>query len=148
MNWSPLVLLAAGVLWAADAGTDEAGKKDLEKLEGDWAAVEYTADGQKLPTDDAQSLFRTVKGNDYTVLRFDKVIGKGTFTIDATKDPKTIDFLPATAKDKSQALPGIYQIDGDRVKFCYAPAGKERPKEFASKEGSMVTLVVWEREKK
>jgi uncharacterized protein (TIGR03067 family) len=148
MRWSFLVLLSAGVLWAADAGSDDANKKDLEKLQGDWAAVEYTVDGQKLPDDDAQALFRTVKGNEYTVSHFEKVIGKGTFTIDATKDPKTIDFLPATAKDKSGALLGIYAIDGSRAKYCYAAAGKERPKEFASKTGSMHTLVIWEPEKK
>ncbi|HEV3260314.1 MAG TPA: TIGR03067 domain-containing protein [Gemmataceae bacterium] len=148
MKWSPLVLLAAGVLLAADAGTDDASKKDLEKLQGDWAAVEYTVDGQKLPDDDAQALFRTVKGNEYAVSHFDRVVGKGTFTIDATKDPKTVDFLPATAKDKSQALLGIYKVAGGRVTYCYAAAGKERPKEFASKAESMHTLVVWEREKK
>ena len=42
----------------------------------------------------------------------------------------------------------IYAIEGGRVKYCTAAAGKERPKEFSSKEGSMHTLVVWEREKK
>src|SRR5262245_39735599 len=82
-----LLLASVGLLLAADAPQDAASKKDLEKMQGDWVVVSYVRDGEKIPDDDAQALFRTVKGNEYTVSRFDKVIGGGTFTIDATKKP-------------------------------------------------------------
>ena len=103
-------------------------------------------DGQKLPDDDTQSLFRTMKGDQYTVFLFRKAIGKGTFKIDASKKPKTIDFQPAAAK--AQPLLGIYEFDGDAWRICYANPGKERPTEFTPKEGTGYTLAVWEREKK
>jgi hypothetical protein len=45
-------------------------------------------------------------------------------------------------------LLGIYELDGDTVKFCFGGPGKERPTEFTTKEGSMRTLSVWKRDKK
>ncbi|HZY88466.1 MAG TPA: hypothetical protein VFE78_26750, partial [Gemmataceae bacterium] len=77
MNRVVLLLLAAGPLAAADAPAGDS-KKDLEQMQGDWAADSFVTDGMKLPDDDAQALFRTVKGDAYTVSRFKKVAGKGT----------------------------------------------------------------------
>ena len=42
---------------------------------------------------------------------YDKVAGKGTFTIDATKQPKTIDALPTIGRAKGKPMLGIYEID-------------------------------------
>jgi uncharacterized protein (TIGR03067 family) len=134
------------MLFAADQGPDEAKRKDLEKMQGEWQAASYVVDGMQLPDDDAQALFRTVKGEQYTVFRFSKPIGKGTFTIDATKKPKTIDSQPAQPNVKP--ILGIYELDRDTLKVCNARPGQERPQEFASKPGSGHTLTVWQREKK
>jgi len=89
-----------------------------------------------------------MKGDQYTVFLFKKVIGKGTFKIDASKKPKTIDLQAAGAVAKGQPILGIYDFAGDTWKICYANPGKERPKEFTAKEGSGHTLAVWERERK
>jgi uncharacterized protein (TIGR03067 family) len=142
------LMLAVGSLLLADEPKQEAGRKDLEKMQGDWALVSLTRDGMKFPDEEAQALFRTVKGNRFTVARYEKEVGKGTFSIDATKKPHTIDFVPDTAKDKSQAMLGIYKWGGEKLVICYAPPGKARPTEFTSKEGQMQTLAVWEREAK
>jgi len=119
----------------AGAGNDPSAK-DLEAMQGDWAVIEYVVDGIKSEDDNAQSLFRTIKGN----------LGSGTIKLDATRMPKTIDSIP----DKMPGKPflGIYEIDGNRVKVCYAPPGKDRPTELASKKGSEHTFMIWEREKK
>ena len=141
-------LLAAGLLIAAGPPTRDPTKQDLEKLQGDWAALSMVVDGVRASDDEAQSLFRTVKGNQYTVYLFNKAIGKGTFQLDATKKPRTIDARPAGAPAGSKPLLGIYEFAGGRWKVCFAPPGKERPADFAAKAGSGHTLTVWEREKK
>jgi uncharacterized protein (TIGR03067 family) len=143
------LLLTVAVLLAADQPPADATKKDLEKLQGDWAAVSFVSNGFKLADDDAQAYFRTIKGNQYTVSRYDKVMGKGNFTLDATKKPKTIDietYLPGGKK--GPPVLGIYEFDGEKWKLCHGRPGSERPTAFESKEGSGLSLTVWEREKK
>jgi uncharacterized protein (TIGR03067 family) len=142
-----LMLLTAVLLVAAD-GPADANKKDLEKLQGDWGVASQVIDGRKVADDEAQTLFRTVKDDTYTVFYYDKQIGKGTFTIDATQKPKAIDARPAGAAKGSPPLLGIYEVEGDTYRVCFAPAGKERPKDFACQAGSGHTLTVWKREKK
>ena len=139
-----VITVVALVFLAAEAPKQDAGKKDLERMQGDWNAVEMVRDGVKLSDDEVEIIFRTVKGDQYAVSLFDKVIGKGTFKLDATKKPKAIDALPTGGK----TMLGIYEFDGGRLKTCFAPSGKERPTEFRSKENSGHTLTVWEREKK
>lgn len=148
------VVLALSV--AAGAGGDEADKKadankaDLKAMQGDWSGDAFTRDGLPAPAEDAQALFRTVKGDRYTLSRFRKTVGSGKFTLDATKSPKEIDFLPdAPAKGKPvPALKGIYKIEKGRITMCYGPPGGKRPAKFESPEMSGVVLVVWVREGK
>jgi uncharacterized protein (TIGR03067 family) len=143
------VLILAVLAWPAiDDQAADASKKDVEKLQGDWVAVAYTIDGTSLPDDDVQAFFRTIKGNEYAVSRYRKVIGRGTFKLDATKSPKTLDAIPANAPAGGKPILGIYSIEGDRLKFCVAAPGKDRPTEFSAKEGSGHTLTEWEREKR
>src|ERR1700722_8697638 len=145
----PRLLLAPMIMWlmAPAAGQDDASKKDLQMLQGDWAAIVMVQDGQAMPKDDAQAYFRTITGNKYSVFRYDKTLAKWTFTIDATKTPKTIDARPE-GNDKGAPSLGIYDFDGGKLKLCTAKAGMERPTAFESKPGSGHSYSVWEREKK
>jgi uncharacterized protein (TIGR03067 family) len=142
------ILLLGGLLVAAEP--EDANKKDLKAMQGDWAGDSLTRDGMAFPADDAQALFRTVKDDSYTVYRFRKKVGSGKFTIDATKSPREITIIPdAPPKGKpAPAIPGIYKIDGDRITMCYSTPGGKRPTKFESTEDSGLTLAVWVREKK
>jgi uncharacterized protein (TIGR03067 family) len=141
-----LLILASVVLVAA--APEDAVQKDLDLMQGDWQAISMTRDGLAYPEEDAQALFRTVKGDQYTVFRFDKPIGKGKLTLDPTKSPKTFDAHAAGPGGKEMVLLGIYEIGKDRLRLCVAAHGKERPKTFDAPEGSGLTLSVWVREKK
>jgi uncharacterized protein (TIGR03067 family) len=132
---------------SADIPIADASAKDLAKMQGDWMVVSITSDGRKLSDDEAQTLFRTVTGNKYTIFNFNKPISKGTFKIDATKTPKTIDSTPAGAA-KSPPMLGIYEFEGDTLKICNASPGLPRPTSFDAKEGSNRTKIIWRPEKK
>jgi uncharacterized protein (TIGR03067 family) len=138
MKYALFSILAAALFTAADAS-----KEDLEKMQGEWAAVSMTRDGQKFSDDEAQAFFRTVKGDEYTVHHFRRVLGKGRFTIDASKKPKTIDVTTNGLK-----VLGIYELDGNTYRVCTGLPGKERPTDFTSPEGSGRTLATWERDKR
>ena len=47
MRWKALVILAAGVLTAADAPQGDAAKKELQKLQGTWVPVSLTVNGKE-----------------------------------------------------------------------------------------------------
>jgi uncharacterized protein (TIGR03067 family) len=132
---------------AAVAAPSDPNAADLARMQGDWMVSSMIADGMKLPDEEAQSLFRTVEGDKYNVSRYAKRVGYGTFVIDATKSPATIDSTPATADPKKKIL-GIYQWDGERLQVCNAQLGFPRPKTFEAKLGTGHTMIIWEREKK
>lgn len=143
MRTALLTLLAAVVIAAAPGD-----RKDLEKMQGDWACTRMVISGMQLPDDDAGAMFRTIKGDEYTVFRFDKQIGMGTLKLDPNRTPRTIDALPSGPAGKGKPILGIYMLDGEMLTLCFAAPGKDRPTAFESKEDSGHTLTVWTREKK
>jgi len=141
-----LILTLAALLSAPnDQAADEATAADLRKMQGDWVVTTMKINGEVYPDDAAQVLFRTVKGSEYTVSRFSKVIGGGAFQLDATQTPRTIDSTPKNSADGKPLL-GIYEFEGDKLKICNALPGKPRPKNFKAGLLSGHTLIVWEPE--
>jgi uncharacterized protein (TIGR03067 family) len=138
------VLLPAG----GDQASAEANTGDLAKMQGDWRTVSVIDSGVKVADDEAQTLFRTVSGNQYRLFRFSKPLTQGTFTIDATKRPKTIDVMPTASKGPAKPILGIYEFNGTTLWICNARPGKPRPTDFEPKQGSGNSRVVWEPEKK
>ncbi|HZV04364.1 MAG TPA: TIGR03067 domain-containing protein [Gemmataceae bacterium] len=147
MKRLPVLLLVFLLTAGAERANEDAAAEDLKRMEGDWVVASMEVEGMKVPDDDAMALFRSVKGDRYTVSRYRKVVGKGTIKLDATKKPRAIDALPDGATHKTKPLLGIYEFEGNKMKLCFARPGMARPTEFRSKEDSGHTLTVWQREK-
>ena len=142
-----LLSLAALMLFAVVAFAQEEAKNgDLPKFQGKWAIASVVADGKELPADVVKVFTMTFKDDTYRV-----VIGKekteGTFTLDASKKPKTIDIVPDSGPDRGKKQPGIYEFDGDKIKICAAQPNKERPTTFDTKDKTGYTLMILRREK-
>jgi uncharacterized protein (TIGR03067 family) len=137
------VLVLVGVTGAQDAA-----KKEVTLLEGEWSMVSGEANGQSLPEDAVKGGKRVAKDGETTITLGGKVYLKAKFTIDPTKKPKAIDYTMTEGPTKGKTHLGIYELEGDTVKFCFAAPGKDRPTEFTAKEGSDQTLSVWKRDKK
>ena len=142
------VILAIGLLVAAD----NPGKGDLDKLSGTWLTVSLVSDGKTLvgekdPPKKGPATKLAYEGNKWMVKVGDKTVAMGIFKIDATKTPKEIDIMDESGMKNDKTKLGIYELDGDSYKYCLAPAGKPRPTEFTSKEGSGHSLGVSKREK-
>jgi uncharacterized protein (TIGR03067 family) len=139
-----VVILAVSLLLGADDKQADA-KKDQEKLQGDWTLQSGERDGEPFPEDLVKALKRTITGDKFAVTRDGETLAKGTLTLDAGQKPKTID-IKLEGADKP--IQGIYELEGDTFKLCYAAPGEARPKEFATKTGSGLTLAVWKKAKK
>jgi uncharacterized protein (TIGR03067 family) len=142
------IALTTGLLMAAD----DPSKDDLEKLRGTWLTVSLVDDGktivdEKTPPKERAATKLAYEGNKWVIKVGDKAVASGVFKIDATRTPREIDILDESGEKNEKTKLGIYELTGDTYKFCLAPAGKPRPKEFASKAGSGHSLGVSTREK-
>ena len=146
MKTKILAVLVIGILAAVTVRAADSDKKELDKLTGTWTAVSIEHDGKKASEEDAKKVKLTVKGEHYTLQTRDQMI-EGTHKLDATKKPKQIDAMRTKGPDAGQTLKGIYELDGDTFKACFAPAGKDRPTEFATKEGDDYRLMTFKWEK-
>jgi len=139
--------VAVMVIVGSVAGQEDA-KKEMAKLEGEWSMVSGTADGYPLPEAAVKTGKRVAKDGQTTINLLGKVYFKAKVTIDPARKPKAIDYAMTEGPTKGKTQLGIYDLDGDTVKFCFAAPGKERPTEFTAKAGSERTLSVWKRDKK
>jgi uncharacterized protein (TIGR03067 family) len=141
------VLLALPLLLGAEGDKDNAKKTALE---GVWKAVTATQDGKE--QSDTREHTLTFTGDTFAIARNGETVIKGTFKVDAAKKPGTIDMLVKESKGdrhNDKSVLGIYELDGDSLKWCAAePGATERPAEFKAEDGSKRLLVNLKREKK
>jgi uncharacterized protein (TIGR03067 family) len=150
-------LLVALVSWAGlvcvpdVASADDFKKSDKEvngRFAGSWKVVSMERDGKEIG--EAFKGAKWVFTKTTLAARFPGE-GEAKFAYQARKGDKvgTIDLeVVESARDggpRKRVYVGIYSLEGDALKICYAATGKERPKEFATKADSRNTLVVLKR---
>jgi uncharacterized protein (TIGR03067 family) len=141
----PMIVVLALV---GAAGAQDAMKKEMAQLEGEWSMVSGEANGLSMPKETVSNGKRVAKDGETTIIIGGQIYFKAKFSIDPTKKPKAIDYTMTEGPTKGKTHLGIYELDGDTVKFCFAAPGKDRPTEFTAKEDSQRTLSVWKRNKK
>ena len=148
MKMQLLMIAAVGVVLAAcnRQAPTPAPKTDLDRLQGTWNLVSAMQDGKALPEDKVKQTTIVFKGDTF---RFpgsaEYATSKaGTIKLDETKTPKEMDAIST----EKEVMPGIYVLEENGYKVCFAPAGKPRPTELGSAPGSGYILQSWERQKK
>jgi uncharacterized protein (TIGR03067 family) len=141
--------LAVTLLAAVAVAQEEATKTDMLKIQGTWRLLSREKDGKADAAEAIKDIVMINKGDKFSFKGSASGAGAmtGTFTLDATKKPKTMDRIPADGPRKGKTLPGIYALDGDTLKICVSLTGAERPSEFATRPNSGVLLSVFKREK-
>jgi uncharacterized protein (TIGR03067 family) len=139
------------VLWCVflaygEARSDDA--KEQEKLEGTWSFV--NSSGEASQKKEKLAAVRMVfKGDTVSFVgEGKKRTVQGTYIVDLSKNPKTMDINLENDGKKLTTL-AIYELDGDALKLCHylgGMASKERPKEFVADKQTV--LGVLKREKK
>jgi uncharacterized protein (TIGR03067 family) len=121
----------------------EAIRAELKRFEGTWKFESMVFDGKPVPEDGLKDSRMTIEGDRFTTKGNESA--KGTFTVDPTVRPKTIDIAIKTKDGGSVKILGLYTLEGDTYTICSGYPGKPRPTEFAA--GSGRGLQVMKREK-
>lgn len=144
-----LIIATLGLLVAACNRQEPAApapKTDLDRLQGTWNLVSAMQDGKALPEDKVKQTTIVFKGDTF---RFPgsaeyATSKEGTIKLDENKTPKEMD---AISTEKETML-GIYALEENGYKVCFASAGKPRPTELTSTPGSGYILQSWQRQNK
>jgi uncharacterized protein (TIGR03067 family) len=142
-----LIGLAAVTISSVWAEENEAVKKDMAQLQGEWSMVSGSADGQPMPAQMLKQMKRICKGDETTTTMAGQLFFKAKITIDPSKNLKTIDYQMTDGLTKGKKQLGIYEVEGDTFRSCFGKPGAQRPTDFTSKPGDGRTLSVWKREK-
>ena len=145
-----LLLTGHGSSNASGATPGDGMTKELKALAGTWRPVSaenngYTATEGYL---DEDIWIRDANGR-WTMQRDGKPVVEWIVrNIDLTKNPKTIDIEVAAGTYKGVVYLGIYELDGDTLRICFAlPDKPVRPTEFSAARGSIRALTEFKREK-
>lgn len=101
--------LAIATISSVGAGKDEAIKKDMGQLQGEWSMVSGSADGQPMPEALSKQMKRVCKGDEATTTMAGMVYLRAKITIDPSKKPKTIDYQMIEGFTKGKTQLGIYE---------------------------------------
>jgi uncharacterized protein (TIGR03067 family) len=138
-----LGVVAVSLLLGA-ARPDDAAKKELDRFTGTWQAVSVERDGKAWSKEDVAKVKLIVKGEHYAFHVGDETV-KGMHKLDPTRDPKQIDAVRTEGPQAGETLKGIYTLDAENFKVCFAAPGKDRPTEFSSTAGGGHRLMAFKR---
>ena len=110
------------------------------QIEGTWIVESVEFAGQPVDGLKGARLVLSAGGKKLFTLP-DGTVEKGTYSVDAAKNPAQID---ATTEGKPGTQRGIFAIEGDRLQMCLASQGL-RPTDFTTKDGADLLLIVLKR---
>jgi uncharacterized protein (TIGR03067 family) len=122
--------------------TGDAVTEELKRFQGTWKQIACEKDGVTEALDEfGFEPMTTFLGDAYVVTLADGTVAiEGTFKIDPTREPKTVDWMDTFGEDAGKAFPAIYCLEGDRLVFCAADEGRERPTEFRTRPGQVLRV--------
>jgi uncharacterized protein (TIGR03067 family) len=141
MNKVMACVIVCGISAAASAVGDD--KKDTKPIDlnGTWKLIASTVDGKKVPADEIEKLKYSLifKDGKYTEASTSGT-ESGTYKLDASKSPATIDFTIEDGPEKGKTQLGLLKLEGDVLTVAYAkPGSMDRPKGFDGTDALAVT---------
>src|SRR5207302_1805644 len=112
---------------------------ELKQLQGTWNVVTLEIEGRPMPSVGAQIV---VKGERFKSLGMGDIY-EGKLVVDG----KTLDMKFTAGPEKGNTNHGIFEMTDDGWRLCLQMAGKDRPKQFATKPGTGLALETFERAK-
>lgn len=116
-------------------------------LVGVWMATEATQNGEKLDKDFFSDNVVEFKSDKKYTATLSGVKDEGTFSVDWSKKPATIDMKPKSGAASGTTMTGILELKADTLRLSFNLETSERPKDFTSTEKNKHFVVVYQRKK-
>lgn len=127
------------------SAADEAGRRELNDLQGVWRTVAVEVDGSPVASWLYENARLVIAGDRFALrnpLPDADQRTEGILELDAGKVPKELKLT----LDDGRTFEEIYELDEHTLKVCYPIAGGRRPITFKTTPQSNLSLVVYERE--
>ena len=118
---------------------------DLAALQGIWIQTHLEENGHVNPPDThgANGALTTFAGNEFAVYLPDGTLMlEGTFTLDASLNPRLITWIDSMGSDKGKMLLASYDLEGDNFRFIAADEGLPQPTAFQTGPGQTMRTFV------
>jgi len=138
------------VSFGAAPAQEDAVKKELVGMAGDWRLVRGEESGEAASEFVIKNLECVIEGDRLTfkgVAPLEDKANKLSIKIDASTTPKCIDLKVEAGSLKGDVLEGVYERKGDELKLCLYMGKGNRPLEFETKAGSNRVLFILKRER-
>jgi uncharacterized protein (TIGR03067 family) len=133
-----------------DANSDDAGKSSGaaggNAAQAQYQGVSAISNGKALPPAAAQKAQLSANGNNFA-LQLGGTLFQGKANARQTQGPREVDLVGTRGPAKGVRIKGIYEVKGGTMKVNFAAAGKARPTEFSSRQGSGNQVLVLKRVK-
>lgn len=107
-------------------------------LEGSWVVA--SINGQTAP-EGSPAMTLTFTGDKYEQALGAEVNERGSFKVDATKKPMTIDLSITEGSDAGSTQLGVFEVTGDTMRLHLdTPGANQRPADFTMKDGAFLVV--------
>ena len=141
------VAVFLSLIFVATARPVEADAKMAPNLKGRWIVTSAERNGK--PDEDIKGHLLRFGKKKFTIRKGKKVLYQGTYRLDPSTKPASIDFMHTGGALKGKTWKGIYKLAGETLTICdnSADLEKPRPKTFETKAESGHLLVQLKRDK-
>ena len=120
---------------------------DLDRLQGTWTLISMEREGEPVPAEDLKGSTVVYEGNRMSLRDGERIRRRGIVTLASERKPSAVNTWDQDGPYEDQTVPGIYELQGDTLRLCFARPGRERPKAFTTKSGTGVLLCVYKKRK-
>jgi uncharacterized protein (TIGR03067 family) len=124
--------------WAV--GLSEKVRQEMEGLQGTWVVTRVRRN-RAIALGWAGSTV-TLTGNQFTSQSGQTTVARGTWTVDPTQEPYSIDLHYTEGSDQGQKLEGLYQREGGAWVVLFSAPGQRRPASFLESEPDQLFLTL------
>jgi uncharacterized protein (TIGR03067 family) len=112
-------------------------QEEYKKFAGLWIQENCNSDEKDNPVENYGAFPTVTFTNNQFVVRSTtgEIVIEGLFSINPNAAPKEIDWLDTFGEDKGKTFLAIYEVTEDRLAFCAANEGMERPTKIEPKIG-------------